>query len=82
MLKAKYGTAELAKILGQTRQNVWERANYESWPISKLSNRQGGHSYAYADLPGDIQRAVLAHTGPLRPPRPRPGKWPRPFSWP
>jgi hypothetical protein len=54
-----YSAAQIAAILGVTRQAVQKRATKGCWPSIKVPGRGRARLFALSDLPVDIRKALL-----------------------
>jgi hypothetical protein len=65
--KTELSSAELAKLMGVTRQAIQQRAALEGWPARPRLAQGGGNIYIYESLPWDVQRKILARHFDLDP---------------
>jgi len=60
-IKAQISSAELAKMVGVSRQAIEKRAALEKWPAQPRQAQGGGKVFLYENISEDYQRAALAH---------------------
>ncbi|UQZ90536.1 hypothetical protein C4J81_15500 [Deltaproteobacteria bacterium Smac51] len=59
-IKLEYTSAELAMLLGCTRQHIAEQALLFQWSCVARPKRLGGNLYLYEGLPSDIREIIIS----------------------